>query len=39
LDFAHMIDAAMFYEEPPSFVEIIDDLRGLENKINNIQRQ
>jgi len=39
LDFAHMIDASMFYEVPPSFVEIIESLRCLEIELNNIQRQ
>ena len=38
LDFAHMVDAAMFYEEPPSFIEIIESLSNLETKINLIQR-
>ena len=34
LDYAQMIDAAMFYEEPPSFVEMIELLKNLEAKIN-----
>jgi hypothetical protein len=33
-----MVDAAMFYEEPPSFIEIIESLSKLETKINVIQR-
>lgn len=35
-DFRHMIEAAMFYEEPPVFSEIMDSLKSLENSINAI---
>lgn len=33
-DYAHMIDADMFYQTPPSFAEIIVALESLESKIN-----
>ena len=33
-DYAHMIDADMFYQTPPSFSEIIVSLKNLEFKIN-----
>lgn len=35
-DFSKMIDAAMFYEPPPSFTKIMEFLKQLENKINNL---
>lgn len=38
LDFAKMINAAMFYKEPPSFITIIESLKNLEIKINSIKR-
>lgn len=34
-DFSKMISAAMFYETPPSFITIINELKELEDSINN----
>ena len=33
-DYSHMINANMFYQEPPSFDEIIASLKKLETKLN-----
>ncbi len=38
-DFKQMIDAGMFYEDPPAFIDIIHSLSVLEVEINNHQRQ
>ena len=35
-DFSKMINAAMFYEPPPSFSNIMDNLKILEDKINRL---
>lgn len=34
IDYQEMIDAKMFWREPPKFSEIMDRLKGLENEVN-----